>query len=484
MLIFGRSRPGRMNRAQSPGDAAPLADIPRELLRASPPALPEVSELDAVRHYTGLSQRNYSVDTHFYPLGSCTMKYNPRAASAAAMLPQFLSRHPDAPDSTGQGLLQCLYELQEMLKAVTGMADVTLAPMAGAQGELAGVSMVRAYHENRGDAARREVLVPNAAHGTNPATAVMCGYTVREIATDAEGNVDLDALRAAVGPHTAGLMLTNPSTLGVFEKHIVEIAEVVHRAGGLLYYDGANLNAILGKATPADMGFDAIHINLHKTFSTPHGGGGPGAGPVGVNSRLAPFLPVPVVRKDARGYRLADEGELKTSIGRLGAHAGNAGVLLRAYVYARMLGKRGMARVAEFSVLNANYLMRRLQDAGYEVAFPTRRASHEFIVTLRRLREETGVTAMDVAKRLLDKGFHAPTTYFPMLVPECLLIEPTETESKQTLDAFVDAMREILLEARTDPALLKSAPHATPVRRLDEVKAARELDLAWRPQAK
>jgi glycine dehydrogenase subunit 2 len=481
MLIFQRSCPGRTNGAQAPRDAAPLADIPAHLLRTTPPRLPEVSELDAVRHYTALSQLNYSVDTHFYPLGSCTMKYNPRASNAAAMLPQFLSRHPDAPDSTGQGFLQCLHELQEMLKAVTGMAAVTLAPMAGAQGELAGVAMIRAYHESRGDTARREILVPNAAHGTNPATAVMCGYAVREIPTDSEGNVDLAALRAAVGPQTAGLMLTNPSTLGVFEKHIVDIAEVVHAAGGLLYYDGANLNAILGKATPADMGFDAIHINLHKTFSTPHGGGGPGAGPVGVNARLAPFLPVPVVDHAEGRYRLLDESDLPSSIGRLGAHAGNAGVLLRAYVYARMLGAHGMERVAEFSVLNANYLMRRLQDIGYEIAFPRRRASHEFIVTLRKLKEETGVTAMDVAKRLLDKGHHAPTTYFPMLVPECLLIEPTETESKQTLDAFVDAMREILDEAHRDPQLLKTAPHTTPVRRLDDVKAARELDLAWRP---
>jgi glycine dehydrogenase subunit 2 len=481
MLIFQRSCPGRINGAQAPRDVAPLADIPAHLLRTTPPRLPEVSELDAVRHYTRLSQLNYSVDTHFYPLGSCTMKYNPRASNAAAMLPQFLSRHPDAPDSTGQGFLECLHELQEMLKAVTGMAAVTLAPMAGAQGEFAGVAMIRAYHESRGGAARREILVPDAAHGTNPATAVMCGYAVREIATDSEGNVDLAALRAAVGPQTAGLMLTNPSTLGVFEKRIVDIAEVVHAAGGLLYYDGANLNAILGKATPADMGFDAIHINLHKTFSTPHGGGGPGAGPVGVNARLAPFIPVPVVGHVEGLYRLLDESDLPSSIGRLGAHAGNAGVLLRAYVYARMLGARGMERVAEFSVLNANYLMHRLQDIGYEVAFPRRRASHEFIVTLRKLKEETGVTAMDVAKRLLDKGHHAPTTYFPMLVPECLLIEPTETESKQTLDAFVDAMREILEEAHRDPQLLRTAPHTTPVRRLDDVKAARELDLAWRP---
>ena len=481
MLIFERSRSGRTNRAQSSGYAALPGDIPAQLLRKAPPLLPEVSELDAVRHYTALSQRNYSVDTHFYPLGSCTMKYNPRACNAAAMLPQFLARHPEAPDSTGQGLLACLYELQEILKAVTGMAQVSLAPMAGAQGELAGVSMIRAYHEARADAARREILVPDAAHGTNPATAVMCGYSVREIATDAQGNVDVAALRNAVGPQTAGLMLTNPSTLGVFEQHILEIAQLVHAAGGLLYYDGANLNAILGKATPADMGFDAIHINLHKTFSTPHGGGGPGAGPVGVNARLAPYLPVPIVARDDGAYRLLYEADRRSSIGRLGAHLGNAGVLLRAYVYARMLGAQGMQRVAEFATLNANYLMRRLQDAGYEPAFPGRRASHEFILTLRKLKEETGVTAMDVAKRLLDKGCHAPTTYFPMLVSECLLIEPTETESKETLDAFVAAMQEILGEAHREPELLKTAPHTTPVRRLDEVKAARELDLAWRP---
>ncbi len=482
MLIFERSRAGRINRAQATGDAAPLADIPAGLLRAHAPCLPEVSELDAVRHYTALSQRNYSVDTHLYPLGSCTMKYNPRASNAAAMLPQFLARHPDAPDDTGQGFLACMHELQEMMKAVTGMAAVSLAPMAGAQGELAGVGMIRAYHESRGDRARREILVPDAAHGTNPATAVMCGYAVREIATDSEGNVDLGALRAALGPQTAGLMLTNPSTLGVFEKHILEIADLVHAAGGLLYYDGANLNAILGKATPADMGFDAIHINLHKTFSTPHGGGGPGAGPVGVNAKLVPFLPVPVVASSDAGFRLLDESDLPSSMGRLGAHLGNAGVLLRAYVYARMLGARGMERVAEFATLNANYLMRRLQEAGFDLAYPTRRASHEFIVTLRRLKEETGVTAMDVAKRLLDKGFHAPTTYFPMLVPECLLIEPTETESKDTLDAFVAAMREILDEAHRAPQLLKTAPHSTPVRRLDDVKAARTLDLRWRPE--
>ena len=482
MLIFEQSAPGRINRAQSPDDAeaAPSA-IPPQLLRMALPGLPEVSELDTVRHYTRLSQRNYSIDTQFYPLGSCTMKYNPRACNAAALLPEFLSLHPAVLEETGQEFLACMYELQEMLKAVTGMSAVSLAPMAGAQGEFAGMAMIRAYHDERGDTARGEVLVPDASHGTNPATAAMCGYTVREIPTDPHGDVDTAALERMVGPQTAGLMLTNPSTLGVFERSIVEIERIVHVAGGLLYYDGANLNAILGKVRPGDMGFDVLHLNLHKTFSTPHGGGGPGAGPVAAAARLARFLPVPIVEAAQDGYRLVDETARKQTIGRLSAHMGQAGVLLRAYVYAHMLGAVGMRRVAEFATLNANYLMAQLRKAGFEVAFPERRASHEFIVTLRALKERTGVTAMDVAKRLLDKGFYAPTTYFPLLVSECMLIEPTETESKQTLDAFVAAMQEIAHEAQTDPELVKSAPHTTPVRRLDEVRAARQLDLAWKP---
>lgn len=483
MLIFDLSRPGRHNPGQAPGDKPAAVDIPENLRRKTRPALPEVSEMDVVRHYTRLSQRNFSIDTHFYPLGSCTMKYNPRACNSLAMLPQFLARHPLAPEETGQGFMASMYELQEILKDVTGMAGVSLNPMAGAHGEFAGVAMMRAYHESRGDAGRTEIIVPDAAHGTNPATAVMCGYTVREIPTDRHGNVDLEALKAAVGPKTAGLMLTNPSTLGVFEKTIQDIQRIIHEAGGLLYYDGANLNAILGKVRPGDMGFDVIHMNLHKTFSTPHGGGGPGAGPVGVSERLLPFLPVPVVGYSGGEYRWLTEKDLPQSIGRLSAHMGNAGVLLRAYVYARLLGAEGMHRVAEFATLNANYLMAELAKAGFEVAYPRRRASHEFILTLKGLKDETGVTAMDVAKRLLDKGFHAPTTYFPLLVPECLLIEPTETESKQTLDAFVQAMKEIMEEAKTNPDLVKGAPYTTPVRRLDDVKAAREPDLAWRPPA-
>lgn len=480
MLIFDLSRSGRRARLQAPAAVAPV-NIPAGLLRSVPPRLPEVSELDALRHYTRLSQRNFSIDTHFYPLGSCTMKYNPRACNQLAMLPAFLSRHPLAPEETGQGFLTCLYELQEMLREVTGMAGVSLAPMAGAQGELAGVAMIRAYHAARGDNARSEIIVPDAAHGTNPATATMCGYTVKEVPTDRSGNVDLAALGAAVGPQTAGLMLTNPSTLGVFERSIERIRDIVHGAGGLLYYDGANLNAILGKVKPGDMGFDVIHMNLHKTFATPHGGGGPGAGPVGVAQRLLPFLPLPFVTGEDSLLRWTNERDLPQSIGRLSAFNGNAGVLLRAYIYARMLGAEGMRRVAEFATLNANYLMTRLRDVGFVVAFPERRASHEFIVSLKELKETTGVTAMDVAKRLLDKGFHAPTTYFPLLVPECVLIEPTETESKQTLDAFVAAMSEIRDEAHNDPELVKSAPHSTPVRRLDDVRAARELDLKWIP---
>ena len=468
--------------------------------------------MDTVRHYTRLSQKNFSIDTNFYPLGSCTMKYNPRACHSLAMLPNFLARHPLAPDSTGQGFLACLYELQEILKDVTGMAGVSLTPMAGAQGEFAGIAMIRAYHDARGDAARTEIIVPDAAHGTNPATAVMCGYTVKEIPTDRNGDVNLGALRAAVGPQTAGLMLTNPSTLGLFERQIQAIQQIMHDAGGLLYYDGANLNAILGKVKPGDMGFDVIHMNLHKTFSTPHGGGGPGAGAVGVAPRLLPFLPIPIVAKGAPSpqpsdgttsyatkpasgqvagypeagesqYRWLSEKELPQSIGRLSAWMGNAGILLRAYVYARMLGAEGMHRVAEFATLNANYLMAELGRIGYTIAYPQRRASHEFIVSAKQLKDATGVSAMDIAKRLLDKGFHAPTTYFPMLVPECLLIEPTETESKETLDAFVAAMKEIREEAHTAPELIKGAPHTRPVRRLDDVKAARELDLVWKPAA-
>jgi len=481
MLIFEKARPGRRNPVQAPREESRFEDIPTHLRRREPPPLPEVSEMQVVRHYTRLSQRNFSIDTQFYPLGSCTMKYNPRGANTLAMLPGFLARHPQAPAAThGQGVLACLWELQEILKAATGMQGCSLAPMAGAQGEFAGVAMIRAWHDARGEGARDEILIPDAAHGTNPATAVMCGYRVRELPTGADGDVDLEALRRLVGPRTAGIMLTNPSTLGLFERQITAIAETVHAAGGLLYYDGANLNAILGKVRPGDMGFDVLHLNLHKTFSTPHGGGGPGAGPVLVAERLRPFLPVPLVENDGGEYRWLEEKERPQSIGRLSAHMGNIGILLRAYVYARMLGAEGMARVAEYATLNANYLQARLRAAGFEMAYPQRRATHEFVLTLKGEAKRYGTGAMDFAKRLLDYGHHAPTAYFPLLVPECFLIEPTETEDKETLDRFVAAMIAIREEAERSPELLTEAPHTLPVKRLDEVKAARELDLTYK----
>jgi glycine dehydrogenase subunit 2 len=486
-VIFEYSRAGRGAEGQWPEKTASAADIPASLRRKQRPLLPEVSELEAVRHFTRLSQLNFSIDTHFYPLGSCTMKYNPKACNQYAMLPEFLSRHPLAPESHGQGFLECMYELQEMLKEVTGMQGVSLNPMAGAHGEFAGVAMIRAYHRARGDLARNEIIVPEAAHGTNPATATMCGCVVKEVPVNAEGDVDIDALRAAVGPNTAGIMLTNPSTCGVFERQIQKVAKIVHDAGGLLYYDGANLNAILGKVRPGDMGFDVIHMNLHKTFSTPHGGGGPGAGAVGVSSRLLPFMPIPVVGKfDDTGkvkYRWLAEKDLPQSIGRLSAFMGNAGVLLRAYIYMRMLGRDGMRRVGEFATLNANYVMARLKSAGFEAAYPTRRASHEFIITAKKQAKELNITAMDFAKRLLDYGFHAPTTYFPLLVPECLLIEPTETESREALDGFIDAMIAIQKEAESQQEIVKTAPHTMTVRRLDDVRAAKQLDLTWKPPA-
>ena len=486
--IFDRGAPERRAFAQRVDDTSDdlLADIPDGLLRVESPRLPEVSELQAVRHYTNLSKKNFSIDSQFYPLGSCTMKYNPRAAHKAASLTGFLNRHPLAPENISQGFLECLYDLQEILKELTGMKGVSLAPMAGAQGEFAGVSMIRAYHEANGDHQRREIIVPSAAHGTNPATAVMCGYEVTEIAVGPDGDVDLDELKSKVGPQTAGLMMTNPSTCGVFERQISEIASTVHQAGGLLYYDGANLNAILGKIKPGTMGFDVLHMNLHKTFATPHGGGGPGAGPVGVSERLLPFLPIPIVDKkekegDVDEFSWRSGSETEQTIGKLSAFSGNSGILLRALSYALLLGDEGMARVGEYATLNANYLAAKLSQSGFQLAYPDRRATHEFIITFAQEAKEHDVSAMDIAKRLLDYGFHAPTTYFPLLVPECFLIEPTETEDKSELDGFVEAMKAIRQEMLEDPEVLRSAPHTLPVRRLDDVKAARELNLAWSP---
>jgi glycine dehydrogenase subunit 2 len=479
MLIFEHSKAGRQAFAQAPTPAVDSVNIPKELQRQTTLGLPEVSELDVVRHYTRLSQKNFSIDTHFYPLGSCTMKYNPRVCNSLAMSDGFLNHHPYAPNSLSQGILSCMYHLQEILQDVTGMRAVSLTPMAGAQGEFSGIAMIKKYHQDRNDLERDEIIVPDAAHGTNPATAIMCGYKVKEIRTNRDGNINIHDLIPLLGPKTAGIMLTNPSTLGVFEPNITEIAKLVHEAGGLLYYDGANLNAILGKVRPGDMDFDVIHMNLHKTFSTPHGGGGPGSGAIGVGRRLVPYMPIPYVGKDENGYHYVDEKMAPKTIGRLSAFAGNVGVNLRAYIYALMLGKEGMPRIAEFATLNANYLMKELERVGFQLAFPNRRASHEFIVTLKKQAKELSLTATDVAKTLLDYGMHAPTIYFPLLVAECMLIEPTETESKQTIDKFVAAMADILKQAADDIEPIKQAPHTAPNRRLDDAKAVKQPNLVW-----
>ncbi|OGT54362.1 MAG: glycine dehydrogenase (aminomethyl-transferring) [Gammaproteobacteria bacterium RIFCSPHIGHO2_12_FULL_41_15] len=483
-LIFAKSQVNRINHAQNTSIPKAqknsfLPEIPANLIRKVAPRLPSASELDVIRHYTLLSQQNFSIDTNFYPLGSCTMKYNPRGVHKAASINGFLNRHPLTPADQSQGSLQAFYHLQQLLAEMTGMQAVSLTPMAGSQGEFAGVAMIKAYHTKNNDFARDEILIPDAAHGTNPASAAMCGYKVVELKTAQDGDISLEDLKSKVGPKTAGIMLTNPSTLGLFMRQIKEIASIVHAAGGLLYYDGANLNAILGQVKPGEMGFDVIHLNLHKTFATPHGGGGPGAGPIAVNKRLIPFLPIPYVIKDNNKYRFASLEDAPFSIGRLSCFMGNAGILLRAYFYILMLGKEGILRIGQYATLNANYLMHKLGKIGFTVAYPTRRATHEFILTLSKEKKQFGVTAMDFAKRLLDYGMHAPTTYFPLIIPECFLIEPTETEAKATLDAFCAAMEKILLEAKKEPDLLKNAPYNLPVKRLDDVKAARELDLNY-----
>ena len=478
-LIFEISKPDRHIRSLVEDVTESLDDIPATLKRKALSVLPEVSELDVVRHFTRLANQNFSVDTHFYPLGSCTMKYNPKITYVLANLNRFKNLHPLMKSQYQQGLLACLYELQEMLNTVAGMSAASLTPMAGAQGEFAGIAMIKAYHVSKGDHKRTEMLIPDAAHGTNPASAAMCNFTVREVPTKTDGDLDLEALRAMVGPNTAGIMLTNPSTLGVFERQILDISTLIHNAGGLLYYDGANLNAILGRVKPGDMGFDVIHLNLHKTFATPHGGGGPGAGPILANNRLKPFLPIPFVVKRDEQYGWASREMFPKTIGRLSAFMGNVGVLLRAYVYIQLLGQIGLRRVSDYATLNANYLMIRLKNAGFTIQYPDRRTSHEFIVTLAPVTQKYGITANDFAKRLLDYGFHAPTIYFPLLVQECLLIEPTETESLETIDRFVEAMVAILEETKNNPELVKTSPHTMPVKRLDAVKAARELDAVW-----
>ncbi|MBN2689914.1 MAG: aminomethyl-transferring glycine dehydrogenase subunit GcvPB [Gammaproteobacteria bacterium] len=467
--------------AQARRMMVPFSDIcAKQVVRTSPLNLPNMSELEVVRHYTKLSQKNFAVDTAFYPLGSCTMKYNPKVQKLA-LLPGFLQQHPYAMAANNQGTLACLYELQEMLKIITGMSDVSLAPMAGAQGEFAGCAMIRAYHLARGDNNRTEMLVPDAAHGTNPASAVMSGFKVVEVKTKKDGDLDLEHLQSLLSDKTAGIMLTNPSTLGVFEREILKISSMIHQAGGLLYYDGANLNAILGKVKPANMGFDVLHLNLHKTFATPHGTGGPGAAPVLCNDKLKPFLPIPIVYKDPDTLKKQNQyflnNNIPQTIGPLSAFSGNVNVLLQAYIYLRMIGKQNLSRISEYAVLNSNYLMKKLAEIGYTVPLLERLASHEFIVSLIEEKKSHKVTAMDVAKRLLDYGIHSPTCYFPLLIPESLLIEPTETESKQQLDRFIGIMRNIYNEIHNNPEILSSSPNNLTFNRLDAVYAAQHPKL-------
>jgi glycine dehydrogenase subunit 2 len=467
-LIYEKSQPGRRAGRIADSGVAP-AEVPAELARREPPRLPELAEPELVRHYTELSTRTFGIDTGFYPLGSCTMKYNPRINERAVGLPGFADLHPHQEDDGAQGALELMWRLQEMLAEVVGLDAVTLQPAAGSQGELTGLTLMRAYFADRGED-RTEVVIPDTAHGTNPASVAMAGYTLVRVQTDARGNVDLEDLRGKVGAHTAGLMLTNPSTLGLCEEGITEIADIFHSAGALLYYDGANLNAVCGISRPGDMGFDIVHYNLHKTFSQPHGGGGPGGGPVAVRKDLEQFLPVPVVVREGDRFRL--EYDRPKTIGKVRGFGGPFGVFVRAYAFMRMWGP-GLRDMSEIAVLNANYVLARLREA-YDVPVD-RHCMHEFVVSARSLKREHGVTALDVAKRLMDHGFHPPTIYFPLIVPEALMIEPTETETRETLDAFCDAMLAIAQEAADDPRSLKDAPHTRPVSRLDEAEAAKRL---------
>ena len=477
-LIFELSRPGR--RAWSLPEVkvdAPELDelIPKRFRRAHPPVLPEISERDLVRHYTRLSQRNWAIDVGAYPLGSCSMKYNPKVAEEAAALPGFASLHPMADDSLVQGALELLGTLQEALCEATGMSAITLQPAAGAQGELTGLLIMRAYHEANGDA-RKRVVIPDSAHGTNPASVSLAGYQAVEVRSDERGLVDVDALLEVLDEDVAGLMLTNPNTLGLFERDIERIAAAVHSIGGLLYYDGANFNSIVGVVRPGDMGFDIVHLNLHKTFATPHGGGGPGSGPLAVTERLARFLPAPVLAFDDGAETWSWDHDRPDSIGRIHSFHGNFGINVRAYAYLRSLGPEGLRRVAERAVLNANYLRELVSDS-----FPTKypgTCMHEFVATAKPLKQH-GIRAMDVAKRLIDLGYHPPTVYFPLVVEEALMVEPTETESKETIDGLADALNRIAVEATEDPDLLHDAPVTTPVRRPDEARAARQLMVRW-----
>jgi glycine dehydrogenase subunit 2 len=470
-LIYEKSQPGRRASLIPRHENLPRAELPEELRRTEPPRLPEVPEFELVRHFTELSTRNFGVDTGFYPLGSCTMKYNPRINERLVTLPGFANLHPLQDEDGVQGALELEWRLQEILAEVTGLDAVSLQPAAGSQGELTGLMLVRAYFEDKGETdQRRKVVIPDTAHGTNPASVTMAGYEVEHVKTDARGNIDVDDLRLHVDEHTAALMLTNPSTLGLFDENIEQIAEIFHGAGALMYYDGANLNAVCGISRPGDMGFDIVHINLHKTFSQPHGGGGPGGGPIAVRDILESYLPVPaVIRKQDDTYAL--DFDRPKSIGKVRGYSGPFGVFVRSYAFMRMYGPR-LREMSEAAVLNANYVLARLKDV-YELPFD-RICMHEFVLSARNLKREYGVTATDVAKRLMDYGFHPPTIYFPLIVPEALMIEPTESETKETLDAFCDAMLEIAREAKETPELLKQAPHHRPVQRLDEVRAAKQ----------
>ncbi|AVD56434.1 MAG: aminomethyl-transferring glycine dehydrogenase subunit GcvPB [Heyndrickxia faecalis] len=476
-LIFERSKPGRIAYSLPEMDV-PEVDafdiFPPEYVRKQDAELPEVSELDLMRHYTKLSENNHGVDSGFYPLGSCTMKYNPKINETVARFPGFAHIHPLQDESTVQGALGLMYDLQEHLKEITGMDEVTLQPAAGAHGEWTGLMLIRAFHEANGDTKRTKVIIPDSAHGTNPASASVAGFETVTVKSNEEGLVDLDDLRKIAGEDTAALMLTNPNTLGLFEAHILEMAEIIHDAGGKLYYDGANLNAVLAKARPGDMGFDVVHLNLHKTFTGPHGGGGPGSGPVGVKKELIPFLPVPVVVK--KGDRYVLDEDRPQSIGRVKPFYGNFGINVRAYTYIRSMGPDGLREVTENAVINANYMMRKLAPY-YDLPYD-RHCKHEFVLSGRR-QKKLGVRTFDIAKRLLDFGFHPPTVYFPLNVEECMMIEPTETESKETLDAFIDAMIQIAKEAEENPEIVQEAPHTTIVKRLDETRAARKPVLRY-----
>jgi len=475
-LIYELSKPGRRG-TTVPEIDVPQVEIPAELCRDEL-GLPEVSEIDVIRHYTRMSQKNHAIDINFYPLGSCTMKYNSKINELVARMPGFAHIHPLQDESTVQGALELMYELQGYLAEISGFDAVTLQPAAGAHGELTGVLIARSYHEERGDTGRDTVIVPDSAHGTNPATAAMAGFKVVTVPSDDRGNVDVAKLREMVGPSTALLMITNPNTLGLWDEHIKEVIDIVHGAGGLVYNDGANFNAILGIARPGDLGVDIMHYNLHKTFSTPHGGGGPGAGPVGVRADLAKYLPDPViVRRDEGGNVTYAIESPEASVGKVHSFFGNFGMHVRAYCYIRMHGAKGLRQISEDAVLAANYLMANLKDR-YEVAYD-RTCMHEFVATARRQKAKNGVRTLDIAKRLLDFGIHPPTTYFPLIVEEALMIEPTETESIETLDNFIAAMRQIADEADNDPDFVKAAPHTTEYKRLDEVSANRNLNLRW-----